>query len=50
MPSSNFGTNSLILLLSTLAFNCLRTIGQQMLKLKELLVVNFAVKRRRIKM
>lgn len=49
LPSSNFGTNSLILLLSMLAFNCLRTIGQQMLELKELSPVKLPVKRRRIK-
>jgi len=49
LPSSNFGTNSLILLLSMLAFNCLRTIGQQMLELKDLSPVKLPVKRRRIK-
>lgn len=49
LPSSNFDTNSLILLLSMLAFNCLRTIGQQMLELKDLSPVKLSVKRRRIK-
>jgi len=49
LPSSNFGTNCLILLLSMLAFNCLRAIGQQMLEIKELSPVKLDVKRRRIK-
>ncbi len=49
LPSSNFATNILILLLSMLAFTCLRTIGQQMLKRKELSPVKLPVKRRRIK-
>lgn len=49
LPSGNFGTNSLILLLSMLAFNCLRSIGQQMLELKEFSPVKLDVKRRRIK-
>lgn len=49
LPSSNFGTNSLVLLLSMLAFNCLRTIGSLMIELKELSPVKLTVKRRRIK-
>lgn len=49
LPSGNFATNSLILLMSMLAFNCLRSIGQQMLELKELSPVRLDVKRRRIK-
>ncbi|MGL1932413.1 MAG: IS1380 family transposase [Desulfotalea sp.] len=49
LPSSNFGTNGLVLLLSMLAFNCLRTIGQLMIELKEFSPVKLTVKRRRIK-
>lgn len=49
LPSGNFGTNGLVLLLSMIAFNCLRTIGQLMIELKELAPVKLTVKRRRIK-
>lgn len=49
LPSGNFKTNALVLLLSMLAYNCLRTIGQAMIELKDLAPIKLNVKRRRIK-
>lgn len=49
LPSGKFGTNALVLLLSMIAYNCLRAIGQEMLKLKRLAPVKLNIKRRRIK-
>jgi hypothetical protein len=48
-PSGNFETNYLILLLAMLSYNFLRTIGQEMLEVKDLAPVKLTVKRRRIK-
>lgn len=49
LPSGKFLTNALILNLSTLAFNCLRLLGQRALRLKELLPRPLIVARRRLR-
>jgi len=49
LPSGKFATNSLILNLATLAYNCLRFIGQEALTCQELLPVEIKVSRRRLR-
>lgn len=49
LPSSSFKTNALVLLLSMLAYNCLRIIGQQMIDLKDISPVKLDMSRRRAK-
>lgn len=49
LPSGKFQTNSLVLLLAMMAYNCLRTIGQGVIELKEYAPVKIKVKRRRLK-
>lgn len=49
LPSGKFKTNDLVLQLSMLAFNMLRSIGQQIIDSKELAPVEIKVKRLRLK-
>lgn len=49
LPSSKFTTNALILNLATLAYNCLRYIGQEALNCKESLPIKVKVSRRRLR-
>jgi len=49
LPSGKFKTNALFLSLGTLAYNCLRILGQRALKMKELLPRSFDVTRRRLR-
>jgi len=49
LPSGKFLTNALVLGLATLAFNCLRLLGQRALRLKELLPRPLKVARRRLR-
>lgn len=49
LPSGKFATNALILNLATLAYNCLRILGQRALRMKELLPRTFNVARRRLR-
>jgi len=49
MPSGKFATNALLLLLTMLAFNVLRLLGQSALKMKEALPRKFRVQRRRLR-
>lgn len=49
LPSGKFKTNALFLSLGTLAYNCLRILGQRSLKMKELLPRGFDVTRRRLR-
>ena len=49
LPSGKFATNALVLGLATIAFNCLRLIGQQTLAMTELLPRTYAVARRRLR-
>jgi hypothetical protein len=49
LPSGKFLTNALVLNLATLAFNCLRLLGQRALCLKELLPRPLKVARRRLR-
>ena len=49
LPSGKFKTNALFLGLGTLAYNCLRILGQRALKMKELLPRSFDVTRRRLR-
>jgi hypothetical protein len=49
LPSGKFKTNALFLSLGTLAFNCLRILGQRALRMKELLPRKFDVMRRRLR-
>lgn len=49
MPSGKFSTNALILNVATLAYNCLRFIGQEALNCVELLPVKINVARRRLR-
>ena len=49
LPSGKFLTNALILSLATLAFDCLRLLGQRALRLKELLPRPLTVARRRLR-
>ena len=45
----SFATNGLVLGLSTIAFNCLRLIGQKTLRMTELLPRPYKVARRRLR-
>jgi len=49
LPSGKFATNALILNLATIAYNCLRILGQRALQMKELLPRKFNVARRRLR-
>ncbi len=49
LPSGKFATNALILNLASLAFNCLRIIGQKSLEFKELSPIKLTVNRRRLR-
>lgn len=49
LPSGKFLTNALVLNLATLAFNCLRLLGQRALRMKELLPRGLKVARRRLR-
>lgn len=49
LPSGKFATNALFLGLSTIAFNCLRVIGQQTLRMTQLLPRTYTVGRRRLR-
>jgi hypothetical protein len=49
LPSGKFATNSLVLGLSTIAFNCLRLIGQTTLHMADLLPRPYKVARRRLR-
>ena len=49
LPSGKFKTNALSLSLGTLAYNCLRILGQRALKMKDLLPRSFDVTRRRLR-
>ena len=49
LPSGKFATNALILNLATLAYNCLRRIGQEALSCKESLPFAVKVMRRRLR-
>ena len=49
LPSGKFATNALVLNLAALSFNCLRIIGQNSLRLTELLPRTFNVARRRLR-
>jgi hypothetical protein len=49
LPSGKFKTNALFLSLGTLAYNCLRILGQRALKMKDLLPRSFDVTRRRLR-
>lgn len=49
LPSGKFATNALFLGLATIAFNCLRLIGQQTLRMTELLPRTYTVARRRLR-
>lgn len=49
LPSGKFATNTLILSLATLAYNCLRLLGQRALRLKHLLPRSVTVTRRRLR-
>ena len=49
LPSGKFATNALILNLATLAYNCLRRIGQEALSCKESLPIAVKVTRRRLR-
>ena len=49
LPSGKFEANSLILKLGMIAFNCLRTIGQTALLMKEELPIKLNVSRRRLR-
>jgi hypothetical protein len=49
LPSGKFATNALVLNLAALSFNCLRIIGQNSLRLTELLPRTFKVARRRLR-
>jgi len=49
LPSGKFKTNALFLGLGSLAYNCLRILGQRALKMKELLPRSFDVTRRRLR-
>ena len=48
LPSGKFATNSTILLLAGVAFNILRTIGQEALRRPETLPLKLRIKRRRL--
>ena len=49
LPSGKFATNALVLGLATIAFNCLRLIGQQTLRMAGLLPIAYSVARRRLR-
>lgn len=49
LPSGKFKTNALFLSLGTLAYNCLRILGQRALKMKELPLRSFDVTNRRLR-
>jgi hypothetical protein len=49
LPSGKFATNALILNLATLAYNCLRIIGQRALRMKDDLPRTLDVSRRRLR-
>jgi len=49
LPSGNFATNKLILSMAMLSFNALKTIGQDIIGLKEYAPIKIDVKRRRIR-
>lgn len=49
LPSGKFATNALILNLATIAYNCLRFIGQEALTCRNLLPVEINVSRRRLR-
>ena len=49
LPSGKFEANALILMLGMIAFNCLRTIGQTALQMKDELPIKLNVTRRRLR-